>query len=385
MGRMYCCVKGCNNHSDGDVSLFRIPSDDRCGVWLKNCGRMDLSHLRPIQIQANYRVCYRHFDDSMFASLLKNRLKKTAIPTLFAFKASDFAARSEVHKGAVIREDKKICQYPKDLSDEPYTSVGGPQTNSFEIQPASAVCTSISNPNASDCQNHKDNTQSNTGKDQSEHILDSAVPQPLAKGVRNLKLLLLKSGSLLKEDSPGKKRKMDNAEPSTSKSFEESISLENTGTSTLNGNKWLKGLSSDYVKTKSERGYFVWKLKEKPNGDPTYCDACSGSGCIIEPNDALNQKDNKMSRHAQNCTLKSVMERLEVMEERLKDVTKKYMEQLGINEDLRRQLSILRSQIVYGKCKTKEREIDDNTIITGIPQTTNEDLNEVMRRVCGER
>ncbi|KAJ8974905.1 hypothetical protein NQ317_009834 [Molorchus minor] len=86
LNRKYCCVKSCrNNSTTSGVTLFRFPKDsERCLIWLKNCGRMDLAKLSPEHLYTNYRLCNTHFQNKMFAGpvadLSKKKLKKYATP-----------------------------------------------------------------------------------------------------------------------------------------------------------------------------------------------------------------------------------------------------------------------------------------------------------------
>ncbi|KAK4885627.1 hypothetical protein RN001_001898 [Aquatica leii] len=54
-----------------------------CKIWIRNCNRPDLEEKGSDYCHINLRICSVHFKQEMFASLLTNRLKRTAIPTLF--------------------------------------------------------------------------------------------------------------------------------------------------------------------------------------------------------------------------------------------------------------------------------------------------------------
>ncbi|KAF2903192.1 hypothetical protein ILUMI_02994 [Ignelater luminosus] len=85
-GSHYCCAPGCssNTHTDLDRSFFRFPKDmKRCFIWIQNCGRLDLQAFDPMHLYVNYKLCSLHFENSMFAGMCGNKLKKMAIPTIF--------------------------------------------------------------------------------------------------------------------------------------------------------------------------------------------------------------------------------------------------------------------------------------------------------------
>ncbi|KAJ8963686.1 hypothetical protein NQ317_017306 [Molorchus minor] len=113
LNRKYCCVKSCrNNSTTSGVTLFRFPKDsERCLIWLKNCGRMDLAKLSPEHLYTNYRLCNTHFQNKMFAGpvadLSKNKLKKYATPEVVVLEecnvptteiSEDVLEDSEEHK-----------------------------------------------------------------------------------------------------------------------------------------------------------------------------------------------------------------------------------------------------------------------------------------------
>ncbi|KAK5646256.1 hypothetical protein RI129_004720 [Pyrocoelia pectoralis] len=85
-GVRYCCVKYCanNDKNNRNISFFRFPKEyERCNKWIRNCGRTDLAEKGSDYCYAAIRICSAHFEDVMFASLLKNRLCRNAVPTLF--------------------------------------------------------------------------------------------------------------------------------------------------------------------------------------------------------------------------------------------------------------------------------------------------------------
>ncbi|KAJ8981461.1 hypothetical protein NQ317_000137 [Molorchus minor] len=130
-----------------ELSFFRFPKDPiRCSIWLRNCGRADLN-LSPEALYSAYVVCSLHFENEMFSSLLKNRLKKNAVPTLFDFvlgKSSKIITSTSiletpsepVHKSTIVSAPMAV---PVSVSGEtPITTGRTVETSSellAEIQP----------------------------------------------------------------------------------------------------------------------------------------------------------------------------------------------------------------------------------------------------------
>ncbi|KAK4885874.1 hypothetical protein RN001_002145 [Aquatica leii] len=66
------------------MSFFRMPADAiRCQNWLKNSGRVDSTKKDGNYCHKQVRMYSSHFENRMVSSLLKNRLKRNAVPTLF--------------------------------------------------------------------------------------------------------------------------------------------------------------------------------------------------------------------------------------------------------------------------------------------------------------
>lgn len=55
----------------------------RCRRWVVNCRRQDLLKKDCTYLNSNCKLCSIHFEHEMFLNFLKNRLKSSAIPTLF--------------------------------------------------------------------------------------------------------------------------------------------------------------------------------------------------------------------------------------------------------------------------------------------------------------
>lgn len=54
--------------------------------WALNCQREDLLHKDAVSVNKNCRLCAKHFQDSCFRNHSRNRLVKTAVPTIFSYK-----------------------------------------------------------------------------------------------------------------------------------------------------------------------------------------------------------------------------------------------------------------------------------------------------------
>ena len=81
----YCAAVSCHNsRRNCKLSMFRFPKDEgRCKKWVQNTRREDIRHLS-VQKLYSYELCSNHFEESQFTNKeKKNRLIRTAIPTLF--------------------------------------------------------------------------------------------------------------------------------------------------------------------------------------------------------------------------------------------------------------------------------------------------------------
>ncbi|KAJ8678480.1 hypothetical protein QAD02_014267 [Eretmocerus hayati] len=81
-GGYYCAFKDCRGLSRRDKrSFFRFPKDpQRSKQWVRACERDDLLEKTPIELFNSYRVCAKHFTDSMFLNDLRNRLQPNSVP-----------------------------------------------------------------------------------------------------------------------------------------------------------------------------------------------------------------------------------------------------------------------------------------------------------------
>lgn len=52
----------------------------RSKQWVKACDRNDLLEKTPIELFNSYRVCAKHFTNSMFLNDLRNRLQPNSVP-----------------------------------------------------------------------------------------------------------------------------------------------------------------------------------------------------------------------------------------------------------------------------------------------------------------
>lgn len=52
----------------------------RSKQWVRACDRNDLMEKTPLELFNSYRVCAKHFTDSMFLNDLRNRLQPNSVP-----------------------------------------------------------------------------------------------------------------------------------------------------------------------------------------------------------------------------------------------------------------------------------------------------------------
>ena len=82
----HCAAINCkkNRFENPEMSFFRFPRDEeRSKRWKINSRREDISRKSANELFNGTVLCSAHFEDSQFSSARKNRLKKTAVPTLF--------------------------------------------------------------------------------------------------------------------------------------------------------------------------------------------------------------------------------------------------------------------------------------------------------------
>ncbi|XP_067113087.1 THAP domain containing 12a [Osmerus mordax] len=83
-----CAFSSCTSNNCSLPSLpplFRFPrNSERCKKWIENCNRIDLEDKTPDELYRQYRLCAKHFEDSVMETTLHNTaLKEDAIPTIF--------------------------------------------------------------------------------------------------------------------------------------------------------------------------------------------------------------------------------------------------------------------------------------------------------------
>ncbi|XP_050058322.1 THAP domain-containing protein 5-like [Aphis gossypii] len=93
----YCTSLWSNNNEELRISFFKFPKDhSRCASWVEKCEAKYLPTTDLDILHKTFKLCSLHFEDDMFLNTLKNRLKQTAIPTLFAKKPAEFQSNSLV-------------------------------------------------------------------------------------------------------------------------------------------------------------------------------------------------------------------------------------------------------------------------------------------------
>ncbi|XP_072377938.1 uncharacterized protein [Diabrotica undecimpunctata] len=81
----HCAVNTCkNSRSKTGGTFFTFPKDpQRAETWARAAGREDL-YVKLPAFHKSYQLCHLHFDDNCFLNYLRNRLKPTAVPTIFS-------------------------------------------------------------------------------------------------------------------------------------------------------------------------------------------------------------------------------------------------------------------------------------------------------------
>ncbi|KAG5897425.1 hypothetical protein JTB14_032115 [Gonioctena quinquepunctata] len=78
----YCAACPNNSKKNPIHSYFRFPKEEnRCNEWKLRV--MRVHSYTAEQCYKRFRVCSAHFEESMFSSMQKNKLKRNAIPTIF--------------------------------------------------------------------------------------------------------------------------------------------------------------------------------------------------------------------------------------------------------------------------------------------------------------
>ncbi|XP_072900384.1 52 kDa repressor of the inhibitor of the protein kinase-like isoform X3 [Hemitrygon akajei] len=120
----FCAAPNCSRKSTNcpEIPFFRFPKDPaRCQKWVENCRRTDLENRSAEQLHKQYRLCARHFEESLICtnSPYRTVLKDNAVPTLF-----DLTSHLNKPEGK-HRKHKMI----KELSEEDLLRVKAPRTD----------------------------------------------------------------------------------------------------------------------------------------------------------------------------------------------------------------------------------------------------------------
>ncbi|KAF2887410.1 hypothetical protein ILUMI_18763, partial [Ignelater luminosus] len=96
-----CCAIECNSSTGNpDISLCRFPKDhERCNIWKTKIKNSNIDKFTAEMCYSKLRLCSKHFEIEMFSSMQMNRLKSTAIPTVFSAgsEAEMIQSKVEVH------------------------------------------------------------------------------------------------------------------------------------------------------------------------------------------------------------------------------------------------------------------------------------------------
>ncbi|GJQ78671.1 hypothetical protein Trydic_g2713 [Trypoxylus dichotomus] len=79
----YCVFCPNNSRDNPTISYFRFPKDEtRCKQWQDFTGLEKVKMATAIDCYKRFRLCSMHFEEKMFAGMVKKKLKLYAIPTL---------------------------------------------------------------------------------------------------------------------------------------------------------------------------------------------------------------------------------------------------------------------------------------------------------------
>lgn len=113
--------------------MFNVPNYYyyfRCAYWVEKCEAKYLPTTDLDVLHKTLKLCSIHFEDSMFLNTLKNRLKQTAIPTLFTKKPSKFLSNSLVGSKniSILNQSSESSSMTDDIisiDDQPSCSTPG--------------------------------------------------------------------------------------------------------------------------------------------------------------------------------------------------------------------------------------------------------------------
>ncbi|KAG5890355.1 hypothetical protein JTB14_015758 [Gonioctena quinquepunctata] len=122
----YCVVCSHNSKKNPQYSYFRFPKNEaRCNEWKLTLEIVKLDSLTAEQCYKRFRVCSAHFENHMFSSIQKNKLKRNAVPTIFV-NAQHSTREDEAASGI-----SGICmQTSSGWESVPSTSFDGPNSKS---------------------------------------------------------------------------------------------------------------------------------------------------------------------------------------------------------------------------------------------------------------
>ncbi|CAG9814653.1 unnamed protein product [Phaedon cochleariae] len=126
----YCCVCNKNSRHEKNISFFRFPKDERrFAEWKAILQLEKIASYSSQYCYDHFRICSFHFDEKMFASMQKNRLKKSAIPIQPAAVAPSVAPVIPVE----LLEGPSVSSNPVELEDvlESATTSHGYKSNEF--------------------------------------------------------------------------------------------------------------------------------------------------------------------------------------------------------------------------------------------------------------
>lgn len=130
---------------------------------------------------------------------------------------------------------------------------------------------------------------------------------------------------------------------------------------------------------KAKLKYYEQEIK-KSQGDRWNCDSCKSE--VRNKNENIGETEENSERKVEkDITLKDIMDKLQIMDQKQSELLRKYELQLKVNEELRNEIDELKNQIAEEKNKNEQRELENNIVISGIPQNKNEDPTAIVRQI----
>ena len=83
---------------------------NRCKQWVAKCRTHDLDSKTVDELNRNYVVCAKHFEDCMFMNSQRKKLVHNAVPTVFAFNQPTAKRKAPCDRSlSVVDKKSKHC------------------------------------------------------------------------------------------------------------------------------------------------------------------------------------------------------------------------------------------------------------------------------------